>query len=153
MALYILYLISSMKVAEALEKVGNSHRYQYFTLVFLCLVWFQIVYTMLGPSYIYMNPTFKCDSTGDRILEEEEACPMIATCRLGKPEITCSGYLLDHCRSGSLLRQASRTRLGAINNVCWQHPRADHYESCERSLWKEVCFRHRIGILHCWMEL
>lgn len=74
-----------MKAAEALEKVGNQGRYQIFVLAYLCLFWLEVVYMLLGPSYIYMNPTFICQSTGDRILEEEEACPILDECRFVDP--------------------------------------------------------------------
>jgi hypothetical protein len=50
--------------------VGNAGRYQKIVLVYLCIYWIGILYMLLGPSYIYMNPTFICASTGDRVLEE-----------------------------------------------------------------------------------
>lgn len=49
-----------MKTAEALDKVGGGGRYQRFLMLFMCLFWVDVAYMLLGPSYIYMNPTFKC---------------------------------------------------------------------------------------------
>lgn len=58
-----------MDVQTALNEVGSRGRYQLFVVVFLCLLWVDICYMLLGPSYIFMNPTFICHSTGDRVLE------------------------------------------------------------------------------------
>lgn len=57
-----------MDVPTALQKVGGHGRYQLFVMIFLCLFWIDISYMLLGPSYIFMNPTFHC-STLDGIVQ------------------------------------------------------------------------------------
>lgn len=51
-------------------------------MIFMCIFWIDVVYMLLGPSYIYMNPTFKCNGH-DKILEEQDACPILSECILG----------------------------------------------------------------------
>lgn len=51
-------------------------------MIYMCLFWVDVAYLLLGPSYIYMNPTFRCEGHAD-ILEEKDACPIINQCTLG----------------------------------------------------------------------
>jgi hypothetical protein len=52
----------------------------------MCIFWVNVAYMLLGPSYIYMNPTFRCEGE-DKILDEVKACPIIEQfpdkCQLG----------------------------------------------------------------------
>jgi hypothetical protein len=74
-----------MNITEALERVGNSHRYQKTVLALLCAFAVVMTYILIGPSYVFINPTFTCASTGERVLQEEEACPIIHECAMGTP--------------------------------------------------------------------
>ena len=65
-----------------MEKVGGGGRYQRLLMIYMCLLFVDIAYLLLGPSYIYMNPTFRCQGI-DKILEEKDACPIIEQCKLG----------------------------------------------------------------------
>ena len=80
-----------MKVADALDVVGNAHRYQKVILALLCLYRFVFSYIVLGSSYIFIVPHFKCTSTGNRIIQEIEACPIIEQCSI----CTQSCYLVS----------------------------------------------------------
>lgn len=71
-----------MNIIEALEKVGNAHRYQRAILALLCLYCIVFTYVAHEGNYIFIVPQFRCTSTGSRILEEAEACPIIDQCTI-----------------------------------------------------------------------
>lgn len=54
---------------NALEKAGNRHKYQILLIVFLCFVWAENCFLVLGPSFYYMDPIFECDSEADYVDE------------------------------------------------------------------------------------
>lgn len=78
-----------MNITEALERVGNAHCYQKKVLAFLCVFSVVFTYILIGPSYVFINPTFTCSSTRDRVLKEDEACPIINECIMGTPSSYC----------------------------------------------------------------
>ena len=47
-------------VEKALEIAGNKHKYQKIVIVFICIVWALNSFLVLGPSFYYMDPIFKC---------------------------------------------------------------------------------------------
>lgn len=72
-----------MNVVEALEEVGNAHRYQKTILALFCFYCIVFTYIAHAASYIFIVPQFTCTSTGQRIVQEAEACPMIDQCTIG----------------------------------------------------------------------
>jgi hypothetical protein len=62
--------------------VGSAGKYQYLLLLYMCLFRIDLAYMLIGPSYIYINPTFRCEGY-DKTLEEKDACSIIDKCQLG----------------------------------------------------------------------
>lgn len=55
-----MHSLSKDRIKEALELAGNEDKYQKWLIFFLCLLWIEINLFLVGPSYIYMNPNFRC---------------------------------------------------------------------------------------------
>ncbi len=77
-----------MNITEALERVGSAHYYHKTVLAFLCVFAIVFTYILIGPSYVFIYPSFTCTSTGLRVLQEEEACPIIHECIMGRAKFT-----------------------------------------------------------------
>jgi MFS family permease len=72
-----------MQTEKLLEKVGDQHRYQIYSIVFVCTKWLVISLTIFLPSYLLITPTFTCGS--QLAVKEVDACPIIATCTIDQP--------------------------------------------------------------------
>lgn len=60
-------------VRNALELVGNKHKYQYLiTLLLFCFNYFAN-FISIGGTLIFMNPSFRCSFSPD-IVDESLAC-------------------------------------------------------------------------------
>lgn len=66
-------------VKRALEFIGNKGRYQWivFFIMFMLNAFVNLI--IVGPTFIYMNPLFKCDGYND-LVDESVACDIIAQC-------------------------------------------------------------------------
>lgn len=53
------------KIQTALELAGSHHKYQKILILLIALTWIEVNYLLLGPTLIYMDPIFTCQSTGD----------------------------------------------------------------------------------------
>lgn len=47
-------------IEKAFKKIGNQHTYQKLLVVYLFIIAGFVNYLLIGPTYIYMNPLFKC---------------------------------------------------------------------------------------------
>jgi hypothetical protein len=47
-------------VKNALESIGNRGRYQKLLVVFLFFIAAEVNFLLFGPTFIFMNPLFKC---------------------------------------------------------------------------------------------
>jgi hypothetical protein len=56
-------------ILNALILAGDSHKYQKIMVLCMFLIWIEFNYLILGPTLIYMDPTFHCSSTGDRVIQ------------------------------------------------------------------------------------
>lgn len=66
---------------EAIECIGNQHRYQLILTIYLILCFILSTYLLIGASYFFMNPEFTCNGQS---LTEKEACELPADqCALG----------------------------------------------------------------------
>ena len=65
--------MSNPLVQQALTKMGYNGRFQKILLAYLAVAWFGIAYILLGCSFIFMNPLFRC-SFSDDLVTEDEAC-------------------------------------------------------------------------------
>lgn len=79
-----------MLVQQALHKVGDSSRYQKILVFFMTLMYIEITWMLLGSTFIFMNPVFKCDFS-DQELTEADACPNLDKCKIS----TCSLNLVN----------------------------------------------------------
>lgn len=52
--------MSESMVEEALHKVGNASRYQKILIFFMTLMYIEITWMLLGSTFVFMNPIFKC---------------------------------------------------------------------------------------------
>lgn len=52
--------LSKGRIKEAIELAGNEGKYQKWLIVLFSLLWIEINFFLVGPSYIYMNPSFQC---------------------------------------------------------------------------------------------
>lgn len=49
---------------------------------FMTLVYIEITWMLLGSTFVFMNPVFRC-SFSDQDLTEADACPNISQCTIG----------------------------------------------------------------------
>lgn len=52
-------------VEKALAIVGDSSQYQKILLAFTSLLYIEITYMLLGSSFIFMNPVFRCSFSNE----------------------------------------------------------------------------------------
>jgi uncharacterized membrane protein YjjP (DUF1212 family) len=64
-------------VKQALEKIGLEGKYQKMLVVFLFLIAAEANYLLFGPTFIFMNPLFKCSFTQE-LVDESIACDRIS---------------------------------------------------------------------------
>ena len=67
---------------QSLALVGDSCKYQKIMIGFMTLVYIQITWMLLGSTFVFMNPVFRC-SFSDQDLTEADACPNISQCTIG----------------------------------------------------------------------
>ena len=87
-------------VQKALEVVGDRNRYQYiaFTLLFVYNGFSNLM--MVGPTFIFMNPLFRCPGF-DQLVDESQACSIIETCSISSqpPTQSTTSQSLPRCDS------------------------------------------------------
>ena len=67
-----------METADYLNQVGDRHKFQIYSIVFVCLKWMVVSLTVFLPSYLFVTPTFTC---GDQLkVDQVDACPIIQSC-------------------------------------------------------------------------
>jgi len=64
-------------VQQALQAVGDRHNYQKLLVAFLFLIAAEVEFLLLGPTFIFMNPLFKCTFT-DQLVDESQACSRLS---------------------------------------------------------------------------
>ena len=52
-------------IQQALRKVGDASRYQKILIFFMTLMYIEITWMLLGSTFVFMNPVFKCDFSPD----------------------------------------------------------------------------------------
>ena len=50
----------SENIQNSLDIVDGNRKFNKFVIAIMSIVWLQIAYLLLGGSYIFMNPMFKC---------------------------------------------------------------------------------------------
>lgn len=63
-------------VKNALISVGDQHLYQKLLLLFLFFIEAQVTFMLMGPTFIFMNPLFKCTFSDD-LVDESQACHLL----------------------------------------------------------------------------
>lgn len=66
-------------VKKALELIGNKGRYQWVTFFILFMLNAFVNLIIVGPTFIFMNPLFKCPNEKD-LVDESIACDIIDQC-------------------------------------------------------------------------
>ena len=51
-----------METGKYLKEVGDRHRFQIYSIVFVCFKWMIVSLTVFLPSYLFVTPTFTCGS-------------------------------------------------------------------------------------------
>ena len=49
-----------MDIKSAIKAVGDCNRYQVYTILFVSFKWMIVAFLILGPSYLFITPTFTC---------------------------------------------------------------------------------------------
>lgn len=67
-------------VKKALEAIGNKNKYQWvvFFIMFMLNAFVNMI--IVGPTFIYMNPLFKCEGHTE-LVDESEACDILDQCQ------------------------------------------------------------------------
>ncbi len=65
-------------VKKVLKAIGDNTNYQYLTFFLLFLLNIYVNLVMVGPTFIFMNPLFKCQPDTTVLLDESEACSIIS---------------------------------------------------------------------------
>lgn len=77
-----------------LERAGDRHRYQIYSIVFVSIKWLAVSLTVFLPSYLFMTPTFTCGGLSH--VKEVDACPIIDTCTV-EQQYTITKYAGLYC--------------------------------------------------------
>jgi hypothetical protein len=63
-------------VKIALNAVGDQHLYQKILVVFLFFLEVEVNFMLMAPTFIFMNPLFRC-SFSDELVDESQACSLL----------------------------------------------------------------------------
>ena len=61
-------------VKKALAAIGNRGRYQWMVFFIMLLLNAFVNLIMVGPTFIFMNPLFKCGTDDETLFDEGEVC-------------------------------------------------------------------------------
>lgn len=53
-------MINKLSIEQAIEKVGNSGRYQYFVVAIYIFMFFVTYFPYCGSPYLFLDPVFIC---------------------------------------------------------------------------------------------
>lgn len=76
-----------LAVKQALEAIGNKHKYQWIVFFLLFMLNAFVNLMVVGPTLIYMNPLFDCPGY-DQLQDEAVACPILDQCTDSTPNLT-----------------------------------------------------------------
>ena len=57
------YIANPKTYFDLISKVGNKGKYQTIIFLVFCADWFVTGFLLLGTSFLFMNPDFKCNGT------------------------------------------------------------------------------------------
>jgi len=70
------------QIQKGIALLNDQGKYQKITVVVFLLIYMELAFMLIGSSFMFMNPTFKCDGIEGNPLEDE-ACIDISKCTIG----------------------------------------------------------------------
>ena len=70
-------------VKKALDTIGSRGTYQKLMILLMFFIAAEVNYFIMGPTFIFMNPLFRCSFT-DELVDESIACDRLHECEICK---------------------------------------------------------------------
>lgn len=107
---------------------------------------------LLGSSFIFMNPVFKCDFS-DQELTEADACPNLDKCKIGNCSLIFSKRLHSDVLCLTLLWQSNISKLNPINPLHRLNHGSFHHEHVEWHKRKKIQLHNIMGNRQRWNHM